>query len=106
MKKLIYIIIGVFQTASEKVDTTAADCDFRQLSCVYGQMSKVFYHQNLMSQSLKCDSASIKCALQGRDTLSALLSMADQILSNVHGGTGIMACIVPVSMRVTLNIEE
>lgn len=73
--------LSCFQTASEKADTTAADCDFRQLSRVYGQMSKVFYHQNLMSQSLKCDSASVKCALQGRDTLSALLSMADQILS-------------------------
>jgi len=73
--------LSCFQTASEKADTTAADCDFRQLSRVYGQMSNIFYHQNLMSQSLKCDSASVKCALQGRDTLSALLSMADQILS-------------------------
>jgi hypothetical protein len=44
-------------------------------------MGNIFYHQNLMSQSLKCDSASVKCALQGRDTLSALLSMADQVLS-------------------------
>ena len=73
--------LSCFQTASEKADTTAADCDFRQLSRVYGQMSNIFYHQNLMSQSLKCDSASVKCALQGRDTLSALLSMADQVLS-------------------------
>lgn len=73
--------LSCFQTASEKADTTAADCDFRQLSRVYGQMSKVFYHQNLMSQSLKCDSTSIIFALQGCDTLSAMLSMADQILS-------------------------
>ena len=73
--------LSCFQTASEKADTTAADCDFRQLSRVYGQMSKVFYHQNLMPQSLKCDSASVKCALQGCDTLSAILSMADQVLS-------------------------
>ena len=73
--------LSCFQTASEKADNTAADCDFRQLSRVYGQMGNIFYHQNLMSQSLKCDSASVKCALQGRDTLSALLSMADQILS-------------------------
>ena len=34
-----------------------------------------------MSQSLKCDSTSIIFALQGCDTLSAMLSMADQILS-------------------------
>lgn len=73
--------LSCFQTASEKADTTAADCDFRQLSRVYGQMAKIFYHQNLMSQSLKCDSTSIIFALQGCDTLSAMLSMADQILS-------------------------
>ena len=40
--------LSCFQTASEKADTTAADCDFRQLSRVYGQMSNIFYHQNLM----------------------------------------------------------
>ena len=73
--------LSCFQTATERADTTASDCDYRQLSRVYGQMGNIFYHQNLMSQSLKCDSASVKCALQGRDTLSALLSMADQILS-------------------------
>ena len=72
--------LSCFQTASEKADTTAADCDYRQLCRVYGQMIKIFYHQNLMPQSLKCDSASVKYALQGCDTLSALLSMADQIL--------------------------
>ena len=73
--------LSCFQTASEKADTTTADCDYRQLSRVYGQMAKIFYHQNLMSQSLKCDSTSIIFALQGCDTLSAMLSMADQILS-------------------------
>ena len=73
--------LSCFQTASERADTTATDCDYRQLCRVYGQMAKIFYHQNLMSQSLKCDSTSIILALQGCDTLSAMLSMADQILS-------------------------
>ena len=73
--------LSCFQTATERADTTASDCDYRQLCRVYGQMAKIFYHQNLMSQSLKCDSTSIIFALQGCDTLSAMLSMADQILS-------------------------
>ena len=73
--------LSCFQTATERADTTATDCDYRQLCRVYGQMAKIFYHQNLMSQSLKCDSTSIILALQGCDTLSAMLSMADQILS-------------------------
>ena len=31
-----------FQIASERADTTATDCDYAQLSRVYGQMSSVF----------------------------------------------------------------
>ena len=42
-----------FQIASERADTTAIDCDFAQLSRVCGQMSAVFYQQNLMRQSLE-----------------------------------------------------
>ena len=34
-----------FQEAAEKADTTASDCDYRQLSRVYGQIGKLFYHQ-------------------------------------------------------------
>lgn len=73
--------LNSFQTAIEKADTTAEDCDYRQLSKVYGQMSRLFYKQGLMRQSLKCDSISEKYAYQGHDTLTALLSMSYQIIA-------------------------
>lgn len=73
--------LNSFQTAIEKADTTAEDCDYRQLSRVYGQMSSLFYRQGLMRQSLKCDSISEKYAYKGHDTLTALLSMSYQIIA-------------------------
>jgi len=73
--------LNSFQTAIEKADTTAEDCDYRQLSRVYGQMGRLFYKQGLMRQSLKCDSTSEKYAYQGHDTLTALLSMSNQIIA-------------------------
>lgn len=75
------LALNSFQAAIEKADTTAEDCDYRQLSRVYGQMSSLFYQQGLMLQSIKCDSISIKFAYEGCDTLTALLSMANQILA-------------------------
>ena len=75
------LALNSFQTASEKADTTADNCDYRQLSRVYGQMSSLFYQQGLMLQSIKCDSISIKFSYEGCDTLTALLSMANQILA-------------------------
>lgn len=71
--------LSCFQTASEKADTTAADCDYRQLSRVYGQMSKVFYHQNLMRQSLEKANASELFGWKGKDTLNALRSMGGKV---------------------------
>ena len=44
-----------YQIAVERADTTADDCNYRQLSRVYGQMGYLFYYQNLMEKSLQCD---------------------------------------------------
>ena len=68
-----------FQIASERADTTATDCDFAQLSRVYGQMSAVFYQQNLMRLSLKFSELEEQCAWKGNDTLSALRGMVGKI---------------------------
>ena len=70
-----------FQEAAEKADTTASDCDYRQLSRVYGQMASLFYYQNLLTQSLRCDDQSIKYAFMGKDTLNAILSMSSKFFS-------------------------
>ena len=64
-----------YQIAVKRADTTADNCDFRQLSRVYGQMGYLFYYQNLMEKSLQCDDKSIEYGLKGKDTLNAILSM-------------------------------
>ena len=35
-----------YQEATERADTTATDCDYKQLSRVYGQMADIFYYQH------------------------------------------------------------
>ena len=71
--------LSCFQTASEKADTTAADCDFRQLSRVYGQMSNIFYQQGLYEQELECEELSAKYGWKGNDPLTAIRSMGGKI---------------------------
>lgn len=68
-----------FQIATERADTTDADCDYPQLSRIYGQMSKVFYQQNLMRQSLKYTGFEELFAWKGGDTLTALRGMGGKI---------------------------
>jgi len=71
-----------FQKASEVADTSASDCNYRQLSRVYGQMSEIFCHQNLMEEDLKCTNLSIRYALLGSDTLCAVRSLVEK--SNIY----------------------
>lgn len=73
--------LNSFQTAIEKADTTAEDCDFRQLSRVYGQMSDIFYYQGLYEQEIEFEDISAYYGWKGKDTLNALLSMAGQTLA-------------------------
>ena len=70
-----------FQIASERADTTATDCDYAQLSRVYGQMSSVFYQQNLMRQSLEKANLSEMYGWKSKDTLNALTSEAGKIFA-------------------------
>lgn len=64
--------LGAYQNAIECVDTTAQDCDWAKISRVYGQMSDVFYCQNLMEDYLLANSRSVSCAWRAKDTLQAL----------------------------------
>jgi len=63
-----------YQQAAECADTTDKDCDYAQLSRVYGQMADIFYDQALYRQGLQCDKFSELYAWKGKDTLAALMS--------------------------------
>ena len=61
-----------YQKAIECSDTTAADCDYKQLSRVYAQIAEIFYIQGLFRNQLLYEQLSIKAAWKARDTLAAL----------------------------------
>ena len=61
-----------YQTAIERADTTAADCDFRLLRNVFGQMSEVFDAQNLPEDEMKADSLFIFYSWRIGDTIQAI----------------------------------
>ena len=67
-----------YQKATELADTTVADCDYKQLSRVYGQMADIFYHQGLYRQQLVHDRLAEQFAWKGKDTLAALINMEEQ----------------------------
>ena len=83
-----------YQEATELADTTVADCDYKQLSRVYGQMADIFYHQGLYKQELIYDKLAEKFAWKGKDTLAALMnkeqeSMAYQKLGMIDSAIAI-----------------
>ena len=63
-----------YHDALDCADTTAADCDYAQLSRVYGQMALVFYQQGLYIEQLQKTKLSVSYAWKGKDTLLALMN--------------------------------
>ena len=63
-----------YQEALAAADTTAADCDYAQLSRVYGQMGGIFYKQGLYIQQLSYSNLAESYAWKGKDTLAALMN--------------------------------
>lgn len=68
-----------YQKAANHADTTDIECDYALLSRVYGQMSDVFYHQNLIEEDLKFNNLTIRYSWKAKDTLAAILGMAGNI---------------------------
>jgi tetratricopeptide (TPR) repeat protein len=65
-----------YQEAISRADTLSPDCDFAQLSRVYGQSATIFYQQGLYRNSLDYYDSSVDYGYQGKDTLNALRSYA------------------------------
>ena len=86
--------LNSFQTAIEKADTTADDCDYRQLSRVYGWMAEVFYHQCLYRQEIDCENLSEYYGWKGSDTICAIQSLACKIFAYKQLGKKDSAIII------------
>ena len=67
--------VDAYLDAASQADTTAADCDFRTLGCVYSQMGDVCHRQLLLSNEIEARRKSYYYGLLAGDTLGALSSM-------------------------------
>ena len=65
--------IEAYQTAIERADTTASDCDFRILRNIYGQMAEVFDAQDLPEDEIDVQKKYNHYSWMIGDTLEGLL---------------------------------
>ena len=66
--------LDCFHDAIDRAETTAADCDYRLLMSVYGQMANIFNRQNLPQDELEALERSGHFALLNKDTLNYIRS--------------------------------
>jgi hypothetical protein len=67
--------VDTYLDAASQADTTAADCDFRTLGCVYAQMGAVLHRQLLLSNEIEARRKSYHYAMIAADTLGCLTEM-------------------------------
>ena len=93
-----------FRTAAEKADTTAADCNYRQLSRVYGQMGNLFYEQNLIDENIRFLTLSMRYAWEGKDTLNAIFAEGELI--GAYERLGVTDSVIKITERVSGLLER
>ena len=76
--------LNSYLDAAESADTCAKDCDFHTLCRVYGQMSGLFYSQNLIDDYMKCLNRSVYYAWMARDTVEALNEHAHKVVAYIR----------------------
>jgi hypothetical protein len=93
-----------YQDALDCADTLSTDCDYVQLSRVFGQMALLFYEQGLYRQQLNYNNQSVMYAWKGKDTLLALRNYEQNYL--VYRGLGVtdsaILIIEDVAQKYTL----
>lgn len=62
--------LEAFHNAIDAADTTATNCNYRQLSRVYGQMANLFGNQNIPGNAIEALDRAGYCALKSADTLN------------------------------------
>ena len=65
--------IECFQDAVDRIDTTATDCDYRTLGCVYSQMADMYHQQLLLNFEIEARQQAGHNAFATGDTLNAIL---------------------------------
>ncbi len=93
-----------YYDAIEKADTTDKDCDYAQLSRVYGQMSDIFYDQLMPEEQLQQIDNAVKYALYTKDTLSSLIYFSQK--ANAYEWLDMPDSIVAVCERVATSLRK
>ena len=60
-----------FRQAMEYADTMSAECDFKRLSRVYGQIAEVYHQQRVPQMELDAEKKAVDYAWRAKDSLSA-----------------------------------
>lgn len=68
--------IDAYQKSISQADTTATDCDFYTLSCVYAQMAGVYHQQLLFTNEINARRISSHFALYSKDSLQVILNLS------------------------------
>ncbi len=75
--------IDTYQNAISQADTTAKDCDYLTLSCVYSQMAGMYHKQLLFINEIKaCNQASYYAYL-AKDTLKAIINIGKSATAQI-----------------------
>lgn len=93
-----------FHIALEKADTTSDNCDYRQLSRIYGQLGTIFYQQNLMEEFIKHTKLEAKYSWKGKDTINALLAMGG--LVGAYERLLLTDSVIAISERVSNQFKR
>ena len=76
--------LEAYLDAAACADTAAPDCDFAKLSRVYGQMSTIYYKQNLMGDYINCLRRAVDYAWIAKDTVQALNEQMHAVIGHLR----------------------
>lgn len=66
--------LDYYHTAIDRADTTATNCNYRLLACVYGQIAEIFHKQNLPQGELWAREQAGHCFMAYDDTIGYIRS--------------------------------
>ena len=71
--------IDCYLDATTQADTTAKDCDFYTLSCVYSQMAAIFHRQLLLSNEIETRKKASHYAYRAKNVFYAIYDMEKSV---------------------------
>ncbi len=93
-----------YQDALDCADTLSTDCDYAQLSRIFGQMALLFYEQGLYRQQLNYNNQSIHYAWKGEDTLLAIRNKEQEFIA--YNSLGVIDSAIMVIEEVANKYNQ